>query len=128
LSGYNHHGLARQLNKDNLVSLVGSWADLKREINTIKPENVLISSEVLSFHYNIDKIALIKKMLEEYETIKIVIYLRRQDEYVRSLYCQRVKRSHWSIGNIQDLILNYKNKLNYCSMLESLKKRSVVKI
>lgn len=124
----NHHSLASALLRKYAPKAAtpqsaiweGSWESLKIEIEMIKPKNVIISSEhftitsTLEF-YNPDIIAMLKKMLEQYEA-KIIIYIRRQDEFFRSMYCQEIK-THCESG-IREFILHFKNKANYHQILE----------
>jgi hypothetical protein len=116
-----------------------SWEELKREINTINPKTVIISSEfftAMQEYYNPDIIALVKKRLEDYET-KIVLYVRRQDDFFRSSYCQYMKSPlpnkvpnhflqanyiHKEILEISEFILSVKFQANYYSTLELWKK------
>jgi len=122
---YNHYGLATVLMKNydpkgHQINKLGIWENMKIEITMIKPKNVIISSEFFSGQkdfYNSDMIDLIKKILQEYET-KIIIYIRRQDEFFRSFYCQRVKNFITNTDNISEFILEWKYQANYYSTIE----------
>lgn len=145
---YSHHGLVKALLKmydpksPGIQSRDGgewknSWEELKKEIKKIKPKNVILSSELLTYRkefYYSDMIDLAKRMLEEYET-KIVIYVRRQDEFFRSLYCQTMKSPlpqkvpnfNVNYPNINTMrmsqfIGNFKYQANYYSTIELWKK------
>jgi len=116
--------LKQHHHRSNGVDNLGIWEELKSEIKTTQPKSVIISSEAFTGHqgsYNPEVIALTKKMLEEYET-KIVVYLRRQDKFLSSYYCQRIK-SPGSIDaavktDIKEFILEWKYQADYYSVLE----------
>lgn len=129
-----HHGLAKALLKiydskapfanSNSGAWEGSWKDLKREIKTNKAANVIISSEAFTGRqefYNPDLIDLTKIMLEEYDT-KIIIYVRRQDEFIRSFYCEHIKSAALDKKKLRDFILEWTNRVNYYKLLEPWKK------
>ncbi|MEQ8384561.1 MAG: hypothetical protein RH949_19590 [Coleofasciculus sp. A1-SPW-01] len=123
ITSKNHHGLANgllkiyrtknpcaneQLNSNNME---GRWENMKREIKTLKPKNVIISSEAFTAKqefYNPDIIELVKKKLDGYET-KIVIYIRRQDEFFMSWYNQNVKFPIYFNNFPQINDINYNN-------------------
>jgi len=115
------------LKQGNWAENLGIWEDLKSEIKTVKPQNVIISAEGFTGRpgaHNPDVIAQIKKMLENYET-KIVVYLRRQDKFFSSYYCQRI-RLPGSINaavkaDIKEFILEWKYQADYYSVLEPWK-------
>ncbi len=65
------------------------WGNLHEEIAREKKENVIISAEDFS-NLNAKTINALKKHLSRYDT-KIVIYLRRQDEFFLSLYATVLK-------------------------------------
>jgi len=147
ITDFNHHGLANALlkkydtktpvgNAKSKSEWEGSWEELKKQINTIKPKNVIISSEIFTttkYFYNPNTIALVKKILEEHET-KIVIYLRRQDDFLRSLYCQFMKsplpnkvpntilltenHTNKNMAKIREFVGELKYQANYHSTLE----------
>lgn len=141
---YSHHGLAKAcVNmydpkspavKDSRSEWKKSWEDLKKEIKMIKPQNVIISSEFftgIKEFYNPDMISLTRKILEEYET-KIVIYVRKQDYFFRSLYSEYAKSplpnkvsnhlyensSNKNIMRMREFIEQLKYQANYYSILE----------
>lgn len=91
--GYSHNSLVRVLSQNtsqngDWVSQCKIWQEFKTEINALKAEKVIISAEFFTGPgiYNQDLIAMTKKLLDDYD-VKIVIYLRRQDEFLRSYYC-----------------------------------------
>jgi hypothetical protein len=156
---FNHHGLGKALlkkydpkylviknSRSGRIQWESSWEDLKKEIKVINPQNVIISSECFTFKkefYDLDIIAMVKKMLEEYET-KIVIYLRRQDDFLRSLYCHYMKSpfpnkvpTSWILNNentttknmkeMREFIEQFKYQANYYSTIELWKKTFGIK-
>ena len=90
LNPNGHHRLAWSLKKSkDRDRLVKSWQQLHQEIDRISPENVVISSEDFEIG-NPKLVSLVKSHLEKYNT-KILIYLRRQDDFLQSVYTQNVK-------------------------------------
>lgn len=67
----------------------GNWEQLKEEIDTIKPKNVVISAENF-FSLNFEDIALVKKYLSAFK-VKVLVYLRKQDDFFVSMYIQSTK-------------------------------------
>lgn len=121
-----HHNLPVELIKENRSHLsqemydinAGGWKELVEEIKRFQGEKVIISSE----HFNRlvwEEIEKIKEYLSNYE-VKIIVFLRRQDEYFISYYCQDVKIAHYW-GNIKSYISKYKNEGNYYQKLEPWK-------
>ncbi len=129
-----HYDIKSPVDTNSRDKCERSWEELKREIETINPKNVIISSEfftAMQEYYNPDIIALVKKRLEDYET-KIVLYVRRQDDFFRSSYCQymtsplpnkvphhfQANYTHKNILEISEFILSIKFQANYYSTLE----------
>lgn len=121
-----HHNLASELIKENRSYLpnemydlnAGKWKDVIKEIENFKGEKVIISSE----HFNrltLKEIEIIGKYLSNYE-VKIMCFLRKQDEYFESYYCQDIKIAHYW-GDIKNYIAKYKNEGNYHKKLEPWK-------
>jgi hypothetical protein len=121
---YNHHNLFWALTKDqNKVydPNAGGWEDLQREINSVQPEYVIISAEGFfrKKGFNSNQLSLVRDYLSRYET-RIIVYLRRQDDWLQSLYGQQVK-SHGYGGDIDQIIVEEKGSLDYYNMLEPWK-------
>ncbi|MEH2230450.1 MAG: hypothetical protein V7K71_12530 [Nostoc sp.] len=121
---YCHNTLAHYLmgfeNKDNALSKFTDLEELKREIDSINPKNVIISAEAFTcfeIFYQPETLAKIKYLLKEYE-IKIVIYLRKQDEFLESSYCYMVKLGACSVG-IKELFNEYQYIFNYYQILDN---------
>jgi hypothetical protein len=78
-------------------SNAGDWEDLHREIenNNIQSDlsKVLISGEAFS-KLNYKQISILKAHLSKYET-KVIVYLRKQDDYFLSSYCQNIKLARY---------------------------------
>lgn len=66
------------------------WERFKREITQVRYENIVISSEEFEWVQNP---ALIRQFLPDV-TIRPIIYLRRQDDYIESLYGQQIRDYH----------------------------------
>jgi hypothetical protein len=112
-----HHKLAHELTQEETGILPSSvWADVQQEIKTLGSENVIISAEYFTLILESEKISNLKNYLSEYET-KIVIYLRRQDDYLTSLYCEKVKMGLESC-TLQEFIKQNKPYGNYYNLLQ----------
>ncbi|MFN6477362.1 hypothetical protein [Nostoc sp. DedQUE07] len=112
---YCHNTLAHFLmgleDKDNTLSM-SIWEELKTEIDFINPKNVIISAEAFTsfeIFYQPETLAKIKDLLKEYE-IKVVIYLRKQDDFLEFSYCYMVKLGACSVG-IKELINNLNERV-----------------
>ncbi|ACK69981.1 hypothetical protein PCC7424_1541 [Gloeothece citriformis PCC 7424] len=70
-------------------SLETEWNRFHSEIESHSRENVVISAESFS-GLTIDGIKLIQENLSKYE-VKIIVYIRKQDDLLQSLYNQLVK-------------------------------------
>lgn len=110
-----HHQLFEQL----VTSHKGMDANLTEllnlEIDAKSPDRVIVSSEILSrTSVTENKLEKIKKAFSDF-TVIIVIYLRRQDSYLRSEYAERVKRGLlFSPDTIYDLDV----ELDYYKFIE----------
>ena len=113
-----HHNLAWLLrNPKNANPTLGTWKELHEEIKAANIDNVIISSE--NFELNNQKINSLKSELEPYE-VKIIVYLRRQDRRLESLYTQRVKRGFYS-DNILSFCEQKRNTSDYYNFLKPWK-------
>ncbi len=90
------------------------WVKLHEEIAQEKKENVVVSAEDFS-SLNAKRIAILKKHLSRYNT-KIVIYLRKQDEFFLSLYAQVLKTGFYK--SIEEYIKLERHRGNYYAFLE----------
>ncbi len=61
---------------------------MKKVLAHLKDKNVIISAENI---YGIGTGRFIADAKEKYENIKVIVYLRRQDRVIESLYSQRIK-------------------------------------
>jgi hypothetical protein len=78
---YAHHNLARAaFEKD-----AQTWDNFQAEINSLRKKKILVSSETFSNCRHIDQLEFIAQYLEPYNT-NIVVYLRRQDDFLQALY------------------------------------------
>lgn len=124
LKAYSHNSLVKMLNyntdsQGEGFSQCESWEECKKEINTlaIKSKKVIISAEFFTGPgiYNSSLIATIKNILEDYDT-KIVIYLRRQDEFLISYYCYLI--TFFIRKDIKEFISEWKYMADYYRTLE----------
>lgn len=87
--------------------------------------NVIISSENISDLTCERFEKLFRIVIERYDNIKVVVYLRRQDEYIESRYNQIVKSITKENKTLQEYVdkLDFKNPwFDYLSKLEILEK------
>ncbi|MFN6483331.1 MULTISPECIES: hypothetical protein [unclassified Nostoc] len=106
--------------KNDLLSQFSTWEGLKTEIDSINPKNVIISAEAFTFYdvfYKSETIAKVKNLLKDYE-IKIVIYFRKQDDFLESCYRYMVNIGASRIG-IKDFFNEFKYMFNYYQILEN---------
>ena len=96
------------------------WEQLSQEIETSKAKNIIISSEFFTyperFFNNTSSIKKIRNHLQNY-SVKIIVYLRNQVDFLQSLYAQMIK-SNLQNSSIKIMIEKEKFRCYYYSMLE----------
>ncbi|NES69225.1 MAG: hypothetical protein F6K24_30340, partial [Okeania sp. SIO2D1] len=96
----NHHNLAWcfpnkfQNYNSNYNPKLGTWDDLFEEINHSVADKIIISSEFFNTFDEL-KISQLKLKLNKFN-IKIIVYIRRQDLRIKSMYKQGVKGNVFS--------------------------------
>jgi hypothetical protein len=116
--GFELAGIKHMFNPEN-----GTWADLKKEINHANDcQKVLISSEVLSI-LDIEKIKYIKELLNQYK-VKIIMYIRRQDETLQSTWVEVVRNVGQKppIVSFHDWLQKFNYRVNNTEYLEIINK------
>lgn len=78
---YAHHNLARAAYEKD----ASTWLTFQKEILSSRTNKILVSSEAFSNCRNHAQLEFIKGYLEDFD-VKIVIYLRRQDDFLQALY------------------------------------------
>lgn len=68
---------------------LGNWEDLIDLLENRHEEKIILSSEVFS-SLSIENISKVKQYLNHY-TVKIIVYLRRQDQLFQSMWAQELK-------------------------------------
>lgn len=92
------------------------WKEMWKTLYTyLDKGNVILSDERLWWGASSE---LYRKIKDQYNHIKIVVYLRRQDRYIESYWNQRVKRLSSFSEDFQEALV--RGRLN-CSYLERLK-------
>lgn len=92
------------------------WKRIRKEIQASTAQSVIISSEL--FHMRND-LTFIKKHLNEFD-IQIIVYLRRQDHYLLSLYNQRIKGESWRLSiTFEEFVAKAKSICNYKNCLDN---------
>lgn len=119
-SPVSHHDLLQNKGKDKPWGLnFDAWEYLLKEIKSEKPDKAVISSENFSRLY-FEDVSKVRDYMSEFRP-KIIVYLRRQDEYFASLYCQAIKTAHhWD--SVKKHILDNKAYADYYKILEPWKK------
>lgn len=90
--GFHHRVFAGLLRDD--------WGQVNKQINKIfdeaikaKVDTVLLSSEILSRSgWSVDRLKTLRNLFGSDVEVKIVVYLRPQDDFLLSTYAERVKR------------------------------------
>ena len=94
-AGYDgHHNIAWQLNDDPRFELSsGTLSDLARELEAVALPTVCVSSEDFEYlHAKPERLRLIRDAIASTGYVaKIILYLRSQPDYERSLYTELVK-------------------------------------
>lgn len=127
--GFAHHGLVWSIKKSSLALHYGFISDAEKllelisEIKEINLAKIIISSEFLS-NLTEEDIETIKKQLCQYLEFqsKIIIYSRRQDITIESLYSQNIKTFETKEKRILKDYLNQiwiNTLLNYYNLLSS---------
>jgi hypothetical protein len=77
---------------DTKIDKASCISDIRRDIISSNCTNVIISSEHFSKANETRKIQNIFNIFKDlFKTMKVIIYLRRQDNYIESMWSQRVK-------------------------------------
>jgi hypothetical protein len=103
-----HHFLARSLLKQKeKLSHYSSEMEFKDYLKGIKEEisnknihTVLISSEALFWAKSVD-FAKIKELFDIFKDVRIVSYIRRQDQYIESFYNSRIRVGAIGLGSLE---------------------------
>ena len=90
-----HHNIVFQLRDDQRYSPeVGGISDLVQEISESEASSVIVSSEDFSFCDGAE-IKEIYRILDKLGSVKIVVYIRRQDKWLQSRYAQITKSGYF---------------------------------
>ncbi|ACK70712.1 conserved hypothetical protein [Gloeothece citriformis PCC 7424] len=100
----------------------GGWEEVIKEINTFNPEKVIISDENLGYlgypfrkDPSLEYISQYKSYLSNFDT-KVVIYLRKQDDFLISFYSQVVKTA-WYYKDFKHFVAEH--EVDYYKILET---------
>lgn len=115
----SHHDLLQNKGKDKPWGLnFDVWEYLLKEMKSEKPDKAVISSENFSRLY-FEDVNKLRDYISGFNP-KIIVYLRRQDDYFTSLYCQAIKTGHhWD--SVKKHILDNKAYADYYQILEPWK-------
>ena len=115
-NGKCHHNLAWQATSDQRYDQsLGSFKSLNNEIELSIADKVIISSEDFS-KAKLKDIRYIYSKLNSYD-VRIVVYIKRQDLRVQSVYSQMVKSGTY-FKSIDSFINGTSNKFDYYSLLQ----------
>lgn len=116
-NSWGHHALAGSL---RTVSPEAHqlWADLRKECRGQK--QVVVSSEEFSLVFKPEHLLPVIRKFEKW-TVRIVCYVRPQDQYLESLYNHSVK-AVGETADIETFLKRVKRRLNYRAYLMALDK------
>lgn len=92
------------------------WSNVVNEIKQTDCQKIILSSECFIMLRNKMHAEIIKDYLSDFN-VKIVVYIRRQDKYLESVYSQAVKMGAEVPANIMDFYHNTKPTFNYLQVL-----------
>jgi hypothetical protein len=96
LSRIAHHNVVFQIRNDRRYNpRAGDFEDLISEIKRTKKQNVIVSSEDFSL-CNLSEVEFISNQLRSLGPLRVIVYLRRQDEWLNSRWAQLVKNGRYS--------------------------------
>jgi hypothetical protein len=109
---YGHHRLSWSLirNPEDIVS----WDNLKVEIEESRAGNVILSSEEFDV-LNEEGISRVRSLLSDYD-VRIVAYLRRQDEFAQAYYTTDVLFNH-ETRPLHEYVNSLRTSLDYWKLL-----------
>ena len=87
----NHHPLALEILSPPEDVRDSAWPELLAELRGAKEDVALVSSEVFDYLRADSQFAAVRSHLQGLD-VKVIVYVRRQDEYLASYYCQWVYR------------------------------------
>ena len=95
----------------------GGWEEVISEASYVSDKNIIISSENFCLpRFDLEQIYKIKDYLSQYK-VKIVVYLRRQDNYLISQYRQFIGANKYS-NSFQQFISEQKWLIDYFQILK----------
>lgn len=98
------------------LELDNVWSKLLAEIESVDAENIILSTEYFTHLIDHSQIELVRKNLLNYK-VKIVLCLRRQDQYMLSSYAEAVKA-----GYGKSFSKFFEEKRHYCDYLACIKR------
>ena len=98
----------------------GTWEDLFEEVNNSIADKIIISCEGFT-GFNESKISQLKLKLNKFNIVKIIVYIRRQDIRIQSLYKQQI-RGHGISEKIEERLDILKAKNDYYKLLKPWQK------
>jgi hypothetical protein len=108
----SHHNILDDFYPDPFWTISENYLEsLESDVKTVNPGKCLISSEV--FYYWIDKKEIaeaIKSIFRDYQ-IKIIVYIRRVDKWLPSVYKHRITRFQYSVLDKELRYVNHIEKL-----------------
>ncbi|HEY9768111.1 MAG TPA: hypothetical protein V6C71_06320 [Coleofasciculaceae cyanobacterium] len=124
-----HHLAAAFLEKLKLNTYnphAGGWEQVIIEANSFQERNLIISSENFCLpRFDLEQIYKLKEYLSQY-AVKIVIYLRKQDDYLIFPYCQFI-RSDKYFDSFKQFIIERKLLINYYQIFKPWQKVFAIK-
>lgn len=103
---------------DSFDPTASNWIRAWKKIRQyLKDYNVVVSAEEL-FACDIDE--LLSEIINSYENIKVIVYLRRQDRYVESYWNEEVKTNACTSQRFHDMIKYDLDRVKHIHYLEWL--------
>jgi hypothetical protein len=118
-----HHNLAWELNgNEHFNPKYGAWAELINELEDIPNDKIILSAEGFSL-YTPEKIEFLKQLLQDY-SVKVILYLRRQDLWLQSMWAEKLKKGenetfHMSLQEWIENSLTKSNTCDYDKLIEN---------
>ena len=110
------HGIARDLKSGNNSKLNRYF----KKLSSREFENVLISAESLSKLNDTESVTLYKILLNHFDQITLIAYIRNQPDAIQSIYTQMLKNDNIGMSIVQFYKNNPLKSMNYFRLLKRM--------
>ena len=128
LQGQAHHLFARAFCSPEKEASLG-WvdkvdrrqlvSDFVAELNEVKPDRVLLTSEAFGDVSILEALIEELRSLDLFDSIEVIVYLRRQDEYMEAKYSTD-RRAGITDLSTQEYLSTRKGDINYLWLVQQL--------